>query len=758
MSIEQTTAAVAPDLDFNTPAARRLRSRRMLKDKLAAVGIAIGGVGVIIAVVMIFFYLLYEVAPLFQPARVEPWQVKGAAMEPYSLPGNGDTLYMAIEEQAEIGLRLTTAGDAVFFAAQDGKVLNAGKLPLPEGVTLTSFAVVSETSRTFALGLSNGSVLIAKHNYNASYPNGVRVLTPELTYPLGEEPIQIGNNSIDQLAVNGDGEDWGIVSASAAGLQLTKISRSENLFTGEVELSRSEKTLPAPSIELHSLLLTPDLNWLMVGGNNGRLAVISLRNTPEVSQLIDVTKGKITSLKLLLGGNSLLVGDSQGQVSQWFFVRDENNQPMLTHVRDFDRMDGAVTQLSSEQRRKGFVAVDTSGDLALFNSTARRTAFNEPLFSAPLSQIALAPRANALLAEQDGKISLWSIENEHPEISWSVLWEKVWYEGYQEPDFIWQSSAATNDFEPKYSLMPLVFGTLKAAFYAMLLGTPLAICGAIYTAYFMVPTMRRKVKPFIELMEALPTVILGFLAGLWLAPFMETNLAGIFTCLLVIPLAVVAFGFLWQNMPNAVRFLIPEGWDAALLIPVVILATWFSLAIAIPLENLLFGGDLRTWISNEAGIPYDQRNALVVGIAMGFAVIPTIFSITEDAIFAVPKQLSFGSLALGATQWQTLIRVVLPTASPGIFSALMIGMGRAVGETMIVLMATGNTPIMDVNIFEGMRTLAANIAVEMPESEVGSTHFRILFLAAFVLFAFTFCVNTLAETIRQHLRKKFGSL
>jgi phosphate transport system permease protein len=147
-----------------------------------------------------------------------------------------------------------------------------------------------------------------------------------------------------------------------------------------------------------------------------------------------------------------------------------------------------------------------------------------------------------------------------------------------------------------------------------------------------------------------------------------------------------------------------------------------------------------------------------VGIAMGFAVIPTIFSITEDAIFSVPKHLTQGSLALGATPWQTLTRVVIPTASPGIFSAVMIGMGRAVGETMIVLMATGNTPIMDMNIFEGMRTLAANIAVEMPESEVGGSHFRILFLAALVLFAFTFMVNTLAEVVRQRLRQKYGSL
>ena len=306
--------------------------------------------------------------------------------------------------------------------------------------------------------------------------------------------------------------------------------------------------------------------------------------------------------------------------------------------------------------------------------------------------------------------------------------------------------------------MPLAFGTLKAAFYAMLFGTPLAICGAIYTAYFMVPAMRRKVKPFIELMEALPTVILGFLAGLWLAPFMEVNLAGIFTTLLVLPAAIIGFAFAWACAPKAIRYLVPEGWDAALLVPVIILATMFSFWIAPGLEQMLFGTEMRYWVSQELGIPYDQRNALVVGIAMGFAVIPTIFSITEDAIFAVPKHLSYGSLALGATPWQTLVRVVMPTASPGIFSAVMIGMGRAVGETMIVLMATGNTPIMDINIFEGMRTLAANIAVEMPESEVGSTHYRILFLAAFVLFLFTFFVNTLAEVVRQRLRKKYGSL
>jgi phosphate transport system permease protein len=140
---------------------------------------------------------------------------------------------------------------------------------------------------------------------------------------------------------------------------------------------------------------------------------------------------------------------------------------------------------------------------------------------------------------------------------------------------------------------------------------------------------------------------------------------------------------------------------------------------------------------------------------MGFAVIPIIYTIAEDALSAVPPSLTSGSLALGASRWQTTARLVLPTASAGIFSACMIGLGRAVGETMIVVMATGNTPIMDMDIFSGMRTLSANIAVELPEAPHGGTLYRTLFLGAFVLFVLTFMVNTVAETLRHRLRDKY---
>jgi phosphate transport system permease protein len=148
----------------------------------------------------------------------------------------------------------------------------------------------------------------------------------------------------------------------------------------------------------------------------------------------------------------------------------------------------------------------------------------------------------------------------------------------------------------------------------------------------------------------------------------------------------------------------------------------------------------------------------VVGLAMGFAVITIIFTISDDAFTSVPQSLTAASLALGASRWQTVVKVVLPTASAGIFSAVMVGFGRAVGETMIVLMATGNTPIMDWSPFNGFRTLSANIAVEIPEAPAGGTLYRTLFLAGLLLFALTFAVNTVAEVVRQNLRRKYANL
>ncbi|MDZ4192014.1 ABC transporter permease subunit [Ectopseudomonas chengduensis] len=744
-------------IDFNTPALQRKRRLRALKDRMARWYVSIGGLAVLGAITLIFFYLAHVVLPMFQGAELESRK----AQQPAWLAEAQAPLLLAVEEQNQVAMRLDTSGAVQFFELKSGEALQRLQLPLPQGVSVASVGQDQPGTRRVVLGLSNGQALIIQHSYKITYPDNVRAIAPQIEYPYGEAPIEVDpqGRPLEHIAVNLNSGTLMLAGSTGNELHLISLAREENLFTGEMSVSEERINLPQIGEPVSQLILDPRQMWLYVFNGDSSADVFDLRKR-GLNGRYELLKGgsnRVTSATSLLGGISIMIGDAKGGIQQWFMVRDQDGKSTFQSIRSFQLGDSAITQILPEERRKGFMALDADGRLGIFHSTAHRTLLKEQVAEGS-AIAALSPRASRVLVESDGKLQRFVVDNPHPEISWSSLWGKVWYESYPEPDYVWQSTSANTDFEAKLSLSPLAFGTLKAAFYAMLLAAPLAVAAAIYTAYFMAPRMRTKVKPVIELMEALPTVILGFFAGLFLAPFLENHLPGIFSLLLLTPVGILLFGFLWTKLPESIRHRVPEGWEAALLIPVVVAVGWFSIAISGHLENWLFDGNMRLWLSNDLGIPFDQRNALVVGLAMGFAVIPNIYSIAEDAVFSVPKSLTFGSLALGATPWQTLTRVVILTASPGIFSALMIGMGRAVGETMIVLMATGNTPIMDMNIFEGMRTLAANVAVEMPESEVGGTHYRVLFLAAMVLLLFTFVMNTLAELIRQRLRTKYSSL
>lgn len=749
-------------LDRSDTASARRRHWRMFKDQIARYCMSIGGIGVIIAIVLIFFYLVVVVLPLFGGANIEHSAT-------YSVPGSqADTLFLATEEQTEIGLRVADDGEAVFFNTQTGTVFHRQMLPIPHGVTITSFAEGDLASGLLAFGLSNGSTLLVQHAYSTTYPGGKRKITPSLAFPLSDRPIAISAVSDPLIKISAQllDEQISVVAISESGrVLLVSFQKEESLFSDDenAEWTRTESVIGINGQDVSQVLLDQLQSIAYFVTNAGEVAFFNTRDksAPELVQKIAVvTNGeRVETASFLNGSISLLIGTTSGRIAQWFPVRDADNQYTFRPIRDFQLARDSVSSITAEQRRKGFLAGDDQGNIGLFHSTAHRTVLTEQVTEHPILKTALSPRANAMLIEDtSGQLHFWRIDNEHPEVSWSSLWGKVWYESYPEPDYIWQSSSASNDFEPKFSLMPLSFGTLKAAFYAMLFAIPLSLMAAIYTAYFMTPAMRKFVKPSVEIMEALPTVILGFLAGLWLAPLIESNLPGIFSLLLLMPLGILAAAYAWEKLPENIHHRIPDGWQGALMIPVVMFIGWLALAMSLPMENLFFNGDMKQWMSTELDIGFDQRNSIVVGMAMGFAVIPTIFSITEDAIFSVPKALTNGSLALGATPWQSLTRVVLLTASPGIFSAIMIGMGRAVGETMIVLMATGNTPVMDLSVFQGMRTLSANVAVEMPESELNSTHYRILFLAALVLFLFTFAFNTIAELVRQRLRERYSSI
>lgn len=721
-----------------------LPRRRLWLNRTTSYVVALGGAGVIGAIGLIFFYLLWVVAPIFSGASVEADNALGQTAE---------SLLLDVNESGEIGLSFDATGELRFFELAQGETISTLRLDAP----LVLVKAVQGATSTYAALDVDGGLWFINNRYSISFDGDTRSITPEPQFPFDREPVDLGD-AID-FDVTQDDEDLVIASLASQGTtQTLSIAHYRDIEPGyALEFPRTKQL--ELEREYTRLYFGPRGKWLFLLTQDGQLEAFDVKrpNAPKsvlLNRLVP-ENNSVTALKPLLGRHSILVADDRGGVSQWFLLRNEFGYS-FQNARRFETA-APVRSLVTEPRRKGFIAVDEDNRLYLFHTTSER---NLAEFELPgtITTAAISPRSNQLLVQTAaGDLNTYRLHNEHPEISWSSLWSKVWYEGYEEPVYSWQSSSADNDFEPKFSLMPLAFGTLKAALYAMLFAVPIAIMGALYTAYFMTPSMRRIVKPSIEIMAALPTVILGFLAGLWLAPLVEANLHSIVSIFLVLPLGMLAFARVWDLLPDSftIRF---EGWYGALAVPIIVFLMYLSFQIGPGIEATLFDGDTRTWVRTVLGLDYDQRNALIVGIAMGLAVIPTIFSIAEDAIYGVPQHLTQGSLALGATEWQTLMRVVILTASPGIFSAIMIGLGRAVGETMIVLMATGNTPVMDLNIFQGMRTFAANIAVELPESEVDSTHYRILFLAALVLFLITFLFNTVAELVRQRLRARYGNL
>ncbi len=164
---------------------------------------------------------------------------------------------------------------------------------------------------------------------------------------------------------------------------------------------------------------------------------------------------------------------------------------------------------------------------------------------------------------------------------------------------------------------------------------------------------------------------------------------------------------------------------------------------------------LASWFQDTFGYMF-RLNSFIGGVALALTIIPVIYTITEDALSTVPKTYSEASLALGATKWQTTLFVIFPAAIPGIFAAVLLGIGRAFGETMIVLMATGNSAIMSLDPFDPVRTMSATIGAEMAEVVFGETHYNVLFLLGSILFVFTFIMNVIAEFyIRRRLIKRF---
>lgn len=722
--------------------------RRILFDRLGSVSVTLGGLLIIASILGILLFIVVEVWPLTSGAKV----TRGEALPLPSAPSA-----MAMDEYRETALLLDAEGQAIALDLEGGRELERLSVKGPEDPPFRGVQN-ARSSHLFLATAGDSRLWLIPYRFETRFEGQIRTILPGLGNPEIIE-IPVTPECSDAVAAVQDGEG-SLTAATACGGTLNIIRRQgeENFLTGEVEWQESRYEGESPR-DVNQLLMAEDQSRIfgVSGGRNLVLWTLE-QGEPSAPMVFPADGARVTALALLLGDEALVVGREDGSIEIWFLLRKGAAGYELTRVRGFDGQDSAITSIVPSRRNKGFLAADAGGTVALYYSTSDRLLWVSKILEGAPAALELAPKADgALLARGKQAVPL-TIDNPHPEVSWKALFGKVWYEGYDRPKYVWQSSSGTDDFEPKLSLVPLLVGTLKGTFYSLILAIPLGVFGAMYTSHFLHPTLKRFVKPLVEIMAALPSVVLGFLAGLWLAPRLEQGFATLILACVLIPAALMGTGLAWGRMPRTLRHRLLPGTEVALFAVVILVTALAAHLLAGPFEALAFGGSFTQWLVDTTGVAYDQRNAVVVGLAMGFAVIPIIFSVSEDAFSNVPRNLVSGSLALGANRWQTVTRVVLPTASPGIFSAIMIGFGRAVGETMIVLMATGNTPIMEWNPFNGFRTLSANIAVEIPEAPFGGTLYRTLFLSALLLFFLTFVVNTAAELVRHRLRRRYANL
>jgi phosphate transport system permease protein len=854
---------------------RKPRKSVLLQDVIAKRLITLSGIGGIVAVSMVGLFLVWVVLPLLLPTKLSD-QRELAAVAGEDHPdglNQPSVVAQAIDNYGSMSWNLMSDGHFLVQDLDTGKTLD--RIPVAEGRVPRSWAFAGPEGKC-VFGFADGSVVLAEVSFATEYlededvpadyfdlepglrriwKNGSLERTPEgqLRFQVlkvtRDDALSLGNAPIELLDLSGTSSGFALAALDSAGIfHHRTLTLKTNMLTGKVKVrSRGgELDLTADSLEFRDgfryLMLNDTGDLALLTGADGQTLLLQKTGSEFVVtgvQDLALEEGvSVTSMAFLAGKVSLAVGDSSGGLTVWFAIRGTGGDPARMEAAHFlEQGQTAVTALGASYRSRMLAAGYADGAVKVFHVTSHRKLGEVRLDGGRVLQVTLAPREDMIIAAGGQVGGAWKLDAPHADISLGVLFRPVWYEGYPEPAYVWQSSAASDSFEPKLSLMPLIFGTLKATFYSLLFGLPLAVLAAIYTSEFLDKKSRSRIKPVIEIMASLPSVVLGFLAALVMAPLVEKVAVEVLTVILLSPFFVLLGAHLWQLWPRELAARLDPYRPFGVLVSLV-LGTWIGWQLGPVMENIGFAGNFKGWLDGRIGsgisgwlvlllVPcglfvswfngrygqgfirnrgsgwgrsslalldlgrflastvltiamalflgwllessgwdprgsvfgtYVQRNALVVGIAMGFAVIPLIYTISEDALTSVPDHLRAASLGAGATTWQTAVLVVIPPAMSGLFSAAMIGLGRAVGETMIVLMAAGNTPIMEMNIFNGFRTLSANLAVELPEAVQNSTHYRTLFLAALTLFVMTFLLNTVAEGVRLHFRRKTSRL
>ena len=745
------------------------------KDQLATVLIRTGGLLVILVVVGIVINIGSEAVPLFQRAARGPVEI---------VAEGGNPLLAGSDPRRE----------AVWVLGRDGVIRFSGvngyedvSIELDRATPLA--AADQEANGLVSAVTTDGAAVVGRLRFRDVWEGDTRRTVAE--WRPAAAPVRIDGVDWAGVTANGD-EDGNLLLAAwtrRGGLSLStwdaddevweavatppsiggvrRVSVAEGLQScAVVAMDGSLRVLRWPTLEKVSVVGfgTPiSTTRFLIGG--GTLVAAGVDGS--VSVLLEVPRLKVENIgRRPLKVSGLTIGPGEATVlrddeigrrfSNRTDVKLSSAPTEWVVVRTLDNLNAPPTVIAPASRRRGFAVGTEDGHVSLYYSTSGRRLLNDRWSERPVSALAIDPKSDGAVLISGSTVLRRSIKNPHPEISFRTLFLPVWYEGYAAPKWVWQSTGGSDVSEPKLSVWPLIFGTFKATLYAMLVSLPLALMAAIYVSQLAPSWLQSVVKPTLELMAAVPSVVVGFLAALWLAPRLEAALLAVLLGAIALPLSVVLALAVWRLVPVEIRRRLPKGIELLVLLATGAAVAATVAAVAGPLESRFFGGDFQRFLFTHWGLRYDQRNSIVVGLGLGFAVIPVIFTVAEDACSAVPRALVNASRALGATRWQTATRLVVPAASPGIFAAVMLGLGRAVGETMIVLMAAGNTPLLDLSIFNGMRTMSAAIAVEIPEAPVGGTLFRVLFLTGTLLFAFTFVLTTAADIVGSYLRKRYA--
>jgi len=871
---------------------RVTRRRVRFFDSLSKTVITVGGIGTIFSVVTVCVFLVFVVCPIFQSGEVE-------TSHSFKLKSTNEiSLAMGSDEHRLLSWDLDSNGIFNVYHSQSGQLIsktNIGPTPpvkVDHNRFTNSLALCFSDGRIKVMELISKTSFFERRNLNKDINfSETHSSTPftweETQWDESDEEVKINYKGVIQKIPSGQYRAKNIELKKIADIKSlkAKVVDLDHIYDSDQQLILAQLQQVASKfvVQLMSVSDKTDMlsgkstrvvrsgelvefvedngprfvrivgngHYLLVVWQNGlweRFAIDDLKlQKMEEGRAFEMSDSDVSCVEVVLGEETLFFGSYSGEVESYFLALGDEEQHQsqdgfhLYRSKKFRHGSRPIKMMTPSKRSRIILIVDDSGLIAIYQTTSQKKIVEINSKDTQLENVAITPKDDGVLARDNNMFLSWDLDVMYPEVSFTTLFNKIHYEGYKEEKHMWQSSSGTDASEGKFGLMPLIFGTLKATFYSLIFGAPLALLAALFSSEFLNISLRKKIKPLIEMMASLPSVVLGFLAALYFAPLVESYLAQVLTCVIAVPLSFMLGGcvlqffsmrrkkvldyyrfpfylfvclpigifcsfLLFGNVVENIFFLgdlknylhghyqIPVkgsalgGW-MILLFPLSLIASFvffyrylepymkerlseksmkymavmdllrfvitlvFALLVSLIMSSL-FGmlGDLRG--PSSLIDTYVQRNALVVGFIMGFSIIPIIYSIAEDALTAVPDHLRAASYGAGATKWQTAIRIVIPTAMSGLFAACMVGLGRAVGETMIVLMAAGNTPVMEMNIFNGFRTLSANIAVELPEAVQGSTHYRVLFLAALVLFGLTFLLNTGAEIVRMRFRKK----